>query len=294
MKRSLSPRLLMIIAAVAFGTIGLFRRFIPLSGGQVALYRAVMAVSMLGGYLLLSRPILPWPVIRRAMPLLLLSGAAMGFNWVLLFEAYEYTTLSAATLSYYFGPVLVTVLCPMLFKEKMGWQQWICFFFSTLGLVLITSPGNPQEGTNHLLGISLGLGAAVLYALVILLNKKISNVDGLMRTFVQFSAAAFVLAPYVGLTDGFALPRMDAGGWAALLAVGIFHTGIIYCLYFSALRRLPGQEAAILSYLDPLVAVLISVFFLHESLTPLQFIGGVMILGFTLWNEIRPAAKKPL
>ena len=79
---------------------------------------------------------------------------------------------------------------------------------------------------------------------------------------------------------------MVKDGWICLLVVGLVHTGITYCLYFSSLKELPGQETAILSYIDPLVAVLVSVLLLHEPMTMPQLIGGALILGFTVWNEL--------
>ena len=214
----------------------------------------------------------------------------MGFNWILLFQAYQYTTVSVATLSYYFAPVLVTLACPILFKEKMGAKQWLCFGMSTLGIVLITGSVS-LAGGRDLIGILFGLGAAVFYATVILLNKYIKNVQGLHRTFLQFVSAVVVLVPYVALTGGVTLSGLDGGGWANLLIVGFLHTGLAYCLYFSSLKELPGQEAAILSYVDPLVAVLLSVALLREPMSLLQWVGGALILGFTIWNEIAPKKK---
>ena len=146
---------------------------------------------------------------------------------------------------------------------------------STLGLVLIIGTGGGEE-TAGITGILFGLGAAVFYAAVILLNKFIKNVAGIQRTILQMLAAVVTLLPYVALSSGFNLN---------LLTVGLFHTGITYCLYFSALKDLTGQEAAILSYIDPLVAVIISVLLLGEPMTLMQLIGGALILGFTLWNE---------
>lgn len=208
----------------------------------------------------------------------------MGINWILLFQAYRYTTISAATLSYYFAPVIVTVASPLLFHERLTAKQIICFVMSTLGLVLIIGTGGGEE-TAGITGILFGLGAAVFYAAVILLNKFIKNVAGIQRTILQMLAAVVTLLPYVALSSGFNLNLLDGTGWVCLMTVGLFHTGITYCLYFSALKDLTGQEAAILSYIDPLVAVIISVLLLGEPMTLMQLIGGALILGFTLWNE---------
>ena len=280
-------RMMMVTAMAVFGTVALFVRNIPVSSSEIALYRAVMAALLLGAFLLLSGQKFDFRAIRKELPLLLISGMAMGINWILLFEAYRYTTVSVATLSYYFAPVIVTIACPILFKEKMGVKQWLCFGMSSLGIVLITGVGDLSAGNTHLIGILFGFGAAVLYAAVVLLNKFIKGVAGIQRTFLQFAAAILILLPYVLLTGGIHLHSLSGSGWVNLLIIGIIHTGITYCLYFSALRDIPGQEAAILSYIDPLVAVAISVFVLGEQLTLLQLLGGILILGFTLYNEIK-------
>ena len=291
MKKIFDSRMLLIVSMTIFGTIGLFRRSIDVSSGELALYRAVLALVFIGFFLLVTKNPVRFSQIRRQLPVLIISGVAMAFNWILLFEAYNYTTVSVATLSYYFAPVIVTLLCPLLFKEKMRAKQWICFIASTVGIVLITGIGSLDTGSNHFLGIVYGLGAACLYATVILLNKSVKEVDGIHRTFVQFISACVVLLPYVLMTDGINLGSLDGKGIALLLVVGLVHTGITYCMYFSSLKDLPGQKAAILSYIDPLVAVLCSVFILNEKMSASQIIGGALILGFALWNEI-PSKKE--
>lgn len=288
MNKQNRARLMLIASMTIFGTIGLMVRNIGVSSAELALYRALLALVLIGGVMLATGQKISFRAISKELPLLLISGCAMGFNWILLFQAYKYTTVSVATLSYYFAPVLVTLACPVLFREKLGAKQWICFGMSTLGIVLITGIGDLGTGSNHLLGIGFGLGAACLYATVILLNKFIKNVEGISRTFLQFVSAAAVLIPYVAFTDGFTLGQLDPTGWIFLLIVGFVHSGIAYCLYFSSLKELPGQKAAILSYIDPLVAVLLSVTVLQEKMNALQIIGGILILGFTLWNEIQP------
>lgn len=275
---------MLVLSMAIFGTIAVFVRNINVSSGELALYRAVMAAVLIGLFLLVTKQKIPFAKIKKEIPLLLASGIAMGFNWIFLFEAYKYTTVSVATLSYYFAPVIVTAVCPILFKEKLTAKQIICFLMSTAGIVLITGVGG--GGKSDLKGIFFGLSAAVLYATVVLLNKYIRNVEGIHRTFLQFVSASIILLPYVMLTSGFNLAQLDNKGIVNLLIVGIFHTGITYCMYFSFLKELPGQKSAILSYIDPLVAVLISVTVLGEKMTLLQVLGGILILGFTLWNEI--------
>lgn len=286
MKKENTARWSIIISMAIFGTIALFVRNIGVASAELALYRAVLAALVIGIFLLVTKQKIPFAKIKKELIVLLISGVAMGFNWILLFEAYKYTTVSAATLSYYFAPVIVTVVCPVLFREKLTRKQIICFAMSTIGIVLITGLGEASESGTDLIGILFGLSAAVLYATVVLLNKFIKNVDGIHRTFLQFLAAIGVLIPYVAFTGGMTLNALDTTGWICLLVVGLVHTGFAYCLYFSSLKDVSGQEAAILSYVDPLVAVVLSVTVLGEPLGMVQALGGAMILGFTLWNEL--------
>ena len=287
MREKKSPRMMLITSMAIFGTLGLFVRNIPVSSGELALYRAVLAALLLAAYFIVTKQKIPFEKMKKEVPLLLLSGIAMGINWILLFEAYKYTTVSIATLSYYFAPVIVTVVCPILFHEKLTGKQMVCFAMSTLGIVMITGVGD-MRGRNDFVGILFGLGAAVFYATVILLNKFITNVEGIHRTFFQFLSAILILIPYVMMTSGVTLRKMNTIGWVNLLTVGFIHTGVTYCMYFSSLKELPGQKAAILSYIDPLVAVIISVTVLGEKMALWQAAGGILILGFTLWNEMTP------
>lgn len=285
MKKGLNAKAMLSISMAIFGTLGLFTRNISVSSGELALYRAILASALIIVYLAVSKQKIDFKMIKGEILLLLASGIAMGINWILLFQAYRYTTISAATLSYYFAPVIVTVVCPFLFHEKLTGKQIVCFCMSTVGLILIIGVGNIGQGGTDLLGILFGLGAAAFYATVILLNKFIKNVTGIHRTLLQFFAAIIILVPYVACTGGIHLTELDGAGWGCLLTVGLIHTGITYCMYFSALKELKGQEAAILSYIDPLMAVLVSVVLLGESMTFRQLLGGILILGFTLWNE---------
>ena len=291
MKKSNRAQVLIIVSMIIFGTLGPFVRNISVSSGELALYRAILATVLVGLFLIITKQKINFRSLGKELPLLIISGMAMGINWILLFEAYKYTTVSVATLSYYFAPVIVTIVCPFLFKEKLGTKQIICFIMSTIGIVMITGIAG-SKGGRDIIGILFGLGAAVFYASVILLNKFIKRVEGLHRTFLQFIAAVIILVPYVAFTSGITLGAMNSTGWICLLVVGIVHTSITYCMYFTAIKDLPGQQTAILSYIDPLVAVIISVAVLGEAITLLQIIGGVLILGFTLLNEIKLPAKE--
>lgn len=281
-----------ITSMIVFGTLGWFVKNVNLSSGEIALYRAIMAIIVVGGYLLITKEKIEFKKIKKELPILLLSGIAMGINWILLFEAYNYTTVTVATLSYYFAPVIVMVLCPILFREKMTIKQIICFIGSTLGLVLIMGITDIGKEALNFKGIGLGLGAACFYATVILLNKFIKNIDGIKRTFIQFISSLIVLMPYVLLTSGINISSLGSQGIISLLIIGLIHTGVAYCLYFSSLKELSGQKVSILSYIDPLFAILVSYFLLSEPISLPQIIGGILIIVFTLLNEITPKKKE--
>lgn len=286
MTNSKNSKIFIIIAMFLFGTIGLFVRIINLSSGEIALFRSLIATIVIIFYLLVTKQKIFLKLNSKDLILILISGVAIGINWVLLFESYKYTTISIATLTYYFAPIIVTVLCPLIFKEKMKFFQWICFLISTIGLVLITGIGDVSQGNNHLVGVGFGLGAAIVYACIILLNKKIEKVDAIHRTLFQFLSSLIILLPYVMVNTGFEIFSITTKGLVSLITIGIIHTGVAYCLYFTAVKNLTGQNVAILSYIDPLVAVILSVAILNETMTLMQIIGGILIITFTLWNEI--------
>lgn len=273
-----------IFAMIVFGTIAVFVKNINVSSGEKALYRAVLALTIIGIYLLVTKSKIKIKEIKKELILLLISGAAMGFNWILLFESYNYTTIAVSTLCYYMAPIIVTVFCAVVLKEKLSKKEIICFSLATLGVVLVIGTVNTSGNGTDLKGIIFGLGAACLYATVIIINKYIKKVEGIHRTFFQFLSAIMVLLPYVLLTDGINIGVLDKNGWICLLILGIVHTGISYCLYFSSMRKMKGQEVAVLSYIDPFVALIISVSI--EAPTIYQIIGAIMIIGFSIINEI--------
>ena len=286
MKGKFPAKISFSMSMAIFGTIGVFTRLISLSSSEIALYRAVLAAIVIALFLALSKKKVFQGIKNKTLVLLFLSGAAMGFNWILLFEAYNYTSLTAATLSYYFAPTIVLLSSPIVMKERLKKTGVLCFLLSSIGLVMVIAGGGGGRGSDDLKGIFLGLGAAVLYATVILINKKIGEIDGIGRTFLQFISAIIVLTPYVSLKSGFNLIGLDPTGWLSLLVLGIVHTEITYSVYFSSLPLLKGSEISLLSYIDPLTAMLISAFVLSEPTTLLQIAGGVLILGSTLFSEL--------
>ena len=269
---------------VIFGTISLAVKNIAVSSGEIAFWRVSIALFALLIYKLIRHEKLPLDQAKGDLVWLALSGIAIGGDWILFFEAYKYTSVSVTTLSYYFCPVIVMVLSPLIFREHISARQWLCFIMASFGLVLIIG-ARTRGSEKELIGIALGLTAALCYAIIILINKRIRNVTGIDRTIFQFVAALAVLALYVPLTSGFHVSSLDVKGILCLGVLGFVHTAIAYSLYFTSIQNLTGQRVALLGYIDPLVAVIVSVLFLRERITLWQLVGGLIIIGFTVFNE---------
>jgi drug/metabolite transporter (DMT)-like permease len=141
--------------------------------------------------------------IKKNLLLLLISGAAIGVNWILLFEAYRYTTVAVATLCYYMAPVIVILLAPFLLKEKMTVKKSVCAAVAIIGMLLVSGifdGGAAYIGSGK--GILFGLGAAMFYASAVLMNKFIKDISAYDKTIMQLGAAAIVVLPYSLLTSG--------------------------------------------------------------------------------------------
>jgi RarD protein len=267
-----------------FGSIGLVSRNISLSSGQIALTRGVIGSLFL---LLASKALkekISWQKIKPNLPLLIISGAGIGFNWILMFEAYKFTSIANATLSYYFAPVFVVLLSPFLLKERLTPIKVGCILGALGGMFLIVGIGG-GEGKNHVIGIGYGLAAAVLYAGVVILNKYLKGLSGLETTIIQISAATVVLLPYILLTERVNIFLIDTRSAVLLIIMGLIHTGLAYLMYFTGMKMLKAQTVAVLSYTDPISAILMSALFLGEKLTLIQICGGILILGATLFSE---------
>ncbi len=287
-----TARLKLMAAMVIFGTIGLFVRYLSLPSSLIAMCRGIIGSTFLVVLLLLRRGKLDKAAIKKHLLWLLMTGGALGFNWILLFESYRYTSVAVSTLCYYLAPILVIAVSPLLLEEKLTLKKALCVVAALVGMVCLSGvlqTGLPRGG--ELKGILLGLAAAVLYASLVIANKKMTELAAMDKTILQLGLSALVLLPYVLLTTDFSGLTLTPKAGLLLVVVGIVHTGLAYALYFEALPHLPGQTAAILSYLDPVVAVLASVLLLREAMLPAEAVGALLILGAALLSEVQLPAK---
>jgi len=283
----------LIASMTIFGTIGLFVRLIPLPSAAIAAARGAVGAAFLLLVTRLRGTGLSAAAVRRHLPKLALSGGLMGFNWILLFESYRYTTVAVATLCYYMAPILVVAASPFLFGERITLRRVLCVLAALAGMVCVSGvgvAGLPAAG--ELRGVLLALGAAVLYAAVVTMNKTLRDVAAYERTVVQLATASAVVLPYCFATGAFAGAAPGTRGLILLAVVCVVHTGVAYSLYFGCVERLPAQTLALFSYIDPVVAVLLSALVLREPLGPPEIAGAALILGAAVVSELPEKQKK--
>ena len=282
-----TARFQMITAMTIFGTIGLFVRWIPLPSAIIALARGFIGMLFLIGVMAVRKTPLSRQALRKNFFWLLISGGLLGFNWILLFESYRYTSVAVGTLCYYMAPILIILASPVILREKLTVKKVLCVLASLGGMVCISgvlSEGVPSAG--ELKGILLGLIAAVLYAAIVLCNKQIHEISAYEKTIFQLGISVLAMIPYCVLTVSPDTLTFSPRVVFLLILVGILNTGVTYYLYFGSMEYLSGQSVAVISYIDPVIAVLLSVLILREPMHLTEGIGAVLILGAAVTSEL--------
>ena len=273
----------LLAAMTIFGTVGIFVRYIPLPAATVAFFRGVLGFLFILILMRLTGEKPDFSAIKSNFWILLLSGGAMGLNWVLLFESYRYTTVAVATICYYLAPVFLVLVSPLLGEQLTG-KKLILSGVALVGMVFVS--GVLEGGISGDKGIAFAVGAAALYTTVMFLNKKLGPISAYDKTVVQLAAAVVVILPYCLFAGGFGMGQMVGRDYALLAVVGIVHTGLAYWLYFGALGQLPSQSVALFSYIDPVIAIVLSALWLGEPMHWQEILGAVLILGSALWSEL--------
>ena len=271
-----------VLSMLIFGTNGLLVAHMSLQSGQIVLLR-----TLLGGLLLTVLVLLRGGFDRDALRAervpLLLGGAALGLNWVALFEAYRLLNVSLATLIYYVGPMLILLLSPILFHEKLTSRKFTAIGLVAAGLVCIS--GSIAFSGLSTAGLLVAILSALFYASLIAFNKRIIRTGGMQTAAIELDVAFFIVLIYVLFTSG--LPHPRASDLPYIAIIGFVNTGLAYLLYFSGLQKLPGQSVALISYIDPVSALIFSAVLLHETMTPIQMLGAVLIIGGAMFGELK-------
>ena len=289
----LRDKLALVLSMLIFATIGIARRYLPIPSGMLAMLRGALGALVLFVLLFVFGKRLDLCAIRKHLWKLMLIGVLIGLNWIFLFESYRYTTVAVATLCYYCAPVIVLLLSPLVLRERLSRRSILSILLALVGIVFVSGVlSGDGLGGSDALGVLFGLLAAVLYASVILLNKTVTDVSASDRTVVELFSAAILLLPYTLIFEDISAVEITLPILLLILLVGVVHTGLAYALYFGSITALPAATVSVLSYLDPVGAILLSVLFLSEPLTPSVVIGTLLILGGTLLSELPLKCKK--
>ena len=280
----------MAAAMLVFGTIGLFVKNIGFPSSFISFARALTGSIFIALFMLVSGHGLDKKSVLKNLKLLIPSGIAMAFNWICLFEAYRFTGVAVGTLCYYMAPVIIVVLSPVFLKEKLTAINVTSVLAAVVGAVLIS--GVVSGSAKSAKGILLGLAAAALYSTVVMINKFVKNLSPIETTFVQLLTAAVTMIPYILMTEDITTFVFDRRSVIFTLIVGVFHTGIVYMIYFSSVQKIPAQTTAVFSYIDPVTAIILSAVVLGERLDAVQLIGTFLILAATLFNELASIIRK--
>ena len=269
-------------ALFLFGSNGIVASMIHLTSYEIVLLRTLIGSSLLIGIFFLERGKLTFYKNWKQFFFLCVSGIAMGTSWMFLYEAYAQIGVSISSLLYYCGPVIVMVLSPILFKEKLTSAKVIGFAAVLCGIFLVN--GNAFDGSGNLFGIFCGIMSAVMYSFMVIFNKKAKNITGLENSMLQLFISFLTVAVFVGIRQGYAI-GIDSASILPIFVLGLINTGIGCYFYFSSIGNLPVQTVAICGYLEPLSAVVFSFVFLKEAMLPVQIIGAVLIIGGAMFGE---------
>ena len=279
-------KLQLLFTMLLFGTIGTLSRFIDMPSSIICLGRAFFGVIIILAVLALRREKLDTEAIRRNAGWLLLTSVCMCVNWICQFEAFKYTTIATSTLCYYMQPVFYILAAAIVLQEKLSPKKVACVLVAFMGMICVSGVIQTGFHLSELKGVIFAVSGGFFYAMVVLINKYMKDISPVNTTIVQLALVSVIMLPYSLLTGAWGSARITTVGIICLLVLGFVHTGIGYIFYFDSVNKLPAQTVGILSYIDPVEAVLLSAFFLREPVTIFTVIGAVMILGATAVSEL--------
>lgn len=280
-------------AFLIWGTVGIFVKFIPLNSGIVAFDRSIVGMLFLLLVKLCMKSKIDFKNLKGSLLLLCVNGALLGLNWILLFESYNYTTVAISTICYNLGPMIVVLVSPLVFRERLTFVKIVCVLFALFGVVCVSGVfDSATMGKSSIFGVLLGVLAAVVYAITVIINKRVDKVDPMDKAITQFASSTVVMFVYCLFTTKADELKFDLTTVILLLVVGMLHTGVAYTVYFKSLPHVTSQNVAIFAYIDPVVAVVLSAVLLHEQLTVFTVVGAVLVIFSALFSELYDNRKK--
>ena len=272
-----------IASLLLFGSNGIVASYIALSSYEIVYLRTMIGSLFLLVLFLLLRQ--KWNVRehRKELGYIALSGFAMGIGWIFLYEAYQQVGVGTASLLYYCGPVIVMALTPFFFKESLTRKKCLGFAIVLLGILFVNGQAFQEGKTGW--GLFCGGMAAILYAVLVIANKKAVHISGMENSMLQLIFSFLAVAVFLCFRQGLVV-EIPTGDLLPVLFLGLVNTGVGCYLYFSAIGHLQAQTVAVCGYLEPLSAVVFSAVLLGESMMLLQAAGVAFIIGGALFAEI--------
>ena len=272
-----------LLALLLFGSNGLVASKIALSSYEIVFLRTLIGSTLLCFLFFLTKGKLTFFKYKKQACYLAISGIAMGASWMFLYEAYQQIGVSTSSLAYYCGPIIVILLSPLLFHEKLTKTKVFSFMVVMIGMLFLN--GNLLKNPTNIWGLFCGSMSALMYAFMVIFNKKSTPIVGFENAMLQLLISFITVAVFIGFKQGLII-YIPADSILPILILGLINTGIGCYLYFSSVSSLPVQTVAICGYLEPLSAVVLSVTFLHEILSTLQLFGAILIIGGALCGEL--------
>lgn len=286
MSKTGTERIKYITSVALYGTIGIFLRHVSFPTELVAMCRGILGTAFILAFMALRHRKVDREAIRKNLLWLVLSGICLGLNWIFLFAAYVKTTVAVASLCNYMAPLLVIIAAPMVLHEKLNIKKLPCVAVAFIGIVLVSGVIGGGKGDPK--GVAYGLAAAVAFMCIVLSNRKLKDISAMERSIVQLSVSAVTILPYFIWNNRDSVITVDTGSVLIVLMLGILHTGVAYCLYFSGLGTLPVQTIAILGYLEPVVSVFCSALILREYMSVWGWLGAGLIIVSAVVSELIP------
>lgn len=272
-----------ISALLLFGLNGIVASNIALNSYEIVFLRTLIGSLLLIILFLIGKNNFHIGAHKRDTLFIVLSGMAMGTSWMFLYEAYQQIGVSLASLLYYCGPVIVMILSPLIFKEKLTAPKIAGFLIVLVGIFLVN--GNAAGSNSNTRGIFCGAMSAVMYFFMVTLNKQSKNITGMENSVIQLTVSFLTVAVFVGIKQRFVIEVLPED-WLWIFILGIANTGIGCYLYFSPLSKLPVQTVAVCGYLEPLSAVVFATIILGEEMSITQIAGAACIIGGAMLGEL--------
>ena len=272
-----------IAALILFGFNGIVAHHISLTSYEIVFFRTMIGSFLLMIIFFLNKGKCYFIQYKKQFFFLVVSGVAMGVSWMFLYEAYRQVGISIASLAYYCGPVIVMVLSPVIFRERLTYTKIIGFLAVLVGVFLVN--GQVVDNGTHVRGLFFGSMSAIMYAIMVIFNKKAKDITGLEKSMLQLFISFLTVSIFIAYKQALVI-RIPATDVIPILVLGLLNTGLGCYLYFSSIGDLPVQTVALCGYLEPLSAVVFSVIILKENLLIVQVVGATLIIGGAFFGEL--------